>query len=646
MFRALPLRLVLLAACALPLAAADPPPTAGTAPTAAEWTPVQQALAAAAPGAETRLLALLRTYPKWADGNRVLAARLLEAGKAAEALAAARRAAELAPTDGEALRLQVRALAELKRGAEIWALVEQSGGRDPKGWLRYDAGMAALRLGDTTRATTYYNEAKVRSPGRIPAEFLFLDSRIAIALRDFPRAELALASATAQEAEFVDGWYELGRVRLVLADADGEQRAAWVTKAGEAFAVVAAKAPGDAAGHIGLARVAIEEAKRLTADGAADNAGARLHDAQAALRRALAARPDSAEAETLRGDVATRLEQWDEAVTALRRARDLGATDRTLTFNLAIALQQTGRAEEGEALLKSMTAISPAEQVTVAMGAYRSRNWLLATVLLTKAVDGLDDQPAQAATWRFIGHGYSRLAEGRSGADRETALDRAAEAYARAGALGDFHARRFLLASEAARSPERGYAAAWTLIGWDFLNFPAWGEAVRDYGAAKTGGAGIAGMAARAPLHLAIWGVLVLLPLIFWINHLRRRSRPVTVPVRPLTRPPPARPRASLSASATAVPAPSAASGRPTRPPAKRPVDQKTATEPIAPPVSGEKAETVAVASPPPARPVTRPGSIPRRPSMIIPPATAADQTMRPTPGPDGDGDALEKRRR
>lgn len=615
---------------------AAPAFSADARPGASEWAPVQQAIDSGSPDAQGRLTALLRTYPAWADGNKALARLLLDQGKAAEALAAAKRASELAPTDTETWQIQVRALADLKRKAEIYALVDASGGKDPKGWLRYEAGLAAVALGDAAKAEGFLKEGKARIGAKVPAEFLFLESRIAILNRDFPRAELALASATTQQADFWDAWYELGRVRLVLADADPGQRAEWVKKAGEAFTAVTAGVPTDPYGRIGLARVALERAKLLAAEGQGDNAGSHLRDAVAALNAAMERRADIAEAYVLLGDAQIRLEQWEAAATALQRAKGLGATDRSLTFNLAIALQQTGKAAEAEALLKSVTAASPAEQVTIGMGAYRSRNWLLAATLLEKAVDGIEDRGAQGSVWRFIGHARTRLAETRTGDEQAAQLDAASEAYRKAGGMADFPGRRFFLAAEAARSPERAYIAAWTVIGWDAMNLGAWGQAVANYGAAKTGGQGIGGMAARAPLHLAFWGILVLLPLVFFGLGLARRGKGQPTTVRPATRAP-TRPKPN-----TQPPPVRPATGRPR-------VQEKSATEPIEPPGPAkpvnQKAETVALASTakPGARPQVKP-SIKRTPSQIIPPS-GADQTMMPTPSPEVRGQALERRK-
>lgn len=634
--------------------------TTQAAPTAAEWEPVRVALANNQSDADALLTAVLRRYPNWADGSKTLARRLLDQGKAAEALAAAKRASVLAPTDDEALRIQVRALADLGRKDEIYALVNGASTKDATGWVRYEAGIAAVGFSDAAKADAFLKEAKSRVGPKIPPEFLFLESRVAILARDFPRAELSLASATAQQADFWDGWYELGRVRLVLADHDREQRANWISKASTAFATVVKGLPDDANGHIGLGRTALEEAKLLLADNRTDPAGSKLRDAVVELNRALEKAPDAAEAYVLLGDAQLRLEHWAEAVTALQRAKGLGAKDRSLTFNLAIALQQSGQNDAAQALLKSVTAASPAEQVTIGMSAYRSRNWLLAVNLLASAVDGLEDPATQGPVWRFIGHAESHLAESKTGNAQNAALDAAAEAYRRAGDLHDFPARHFHLATQAARSPELAYAAAWQSISWDTINPTAWGLAIGNYGAAKTGGQGLSGMANRAPLHLALWAMLILLPLAFFVLGLLRRNkqnqadsgaiRAVNETPRQ-ARPPSGKVGGKASGSTTKAPPTKAPVPRtqpprqPVRPTPRPAAGAKTETEEIvnrAPPAK-QKAETIAMAAPP--RPSVKPSVKPgqQRPSQIIPPS-AADQTMTPTPSPEHQGQALERR--
>jgi Flp pilus assembly protein TadD len=619
-------------------------------PTAEEWGPVQQAIDGGRSDANARLLALLNAYPAWADGSRMLAKLLLEQGRAAEALAAARRANALAPDDSESLRLQIRALAELKRPAEIATLVDNAGGLDPRGWLRYEAGLAAVNLGDAARAEKMLAGARSRAGQQGQPEFLFLESRIAILGRDYPRAEQALTKATSLQATFWDAWYELGRIRLTLADQVQAERSQWLKKAGEAFAIVTSNIASDPNAQVGLGRTAMEQAKDLQTAGQDDQAGGQLRTAVGHLQKALTLKPDLVEAQVLLGDALLRLGRWSEAVTALRQAQKLGAKERSVTFNLAIALQQSGQIEAATALLGSITAANPGEQATLGMGAYRARNWLVAIALLSGAAEHLEDAATRGATLRFLGHAHGHLAATLNGAEAEEHRDAAAAAYRAAGDLKDFPARHFLLATEAARDPDHAYAAAWTAIGWDTLDLTAWGQALGNYGAAKTGGQGLAGMAARAPVHLAMWGALVLLPLLFFGLRLGRRQ-PATDP-RPTPRQPAVKP-ASEPGMMVPTRRPPQAAPAPTRQPPVKPanrpaaVAQKTETEEITPPPSSQKAETVALVVPAPGikptlKPTLKPGL--RQPSQIIPPSSA-EQTLQATPSPEGRGQALERRK-
>ncbi len=651
-------RLILLCGCFCAALSAAEVPLKATAPSQAEWAPVQQALDSQAPDAQARLTALLRTYPAWADGNKALARVLIDQGKSAEALAAAKRANQLAPADVEALRIQIRALADLQRKAEIVTLVELSAAKDTKGWLHYEAGLAAVSFGDGAKAETYLSAAKSRGGAKVPAEFLYLDSRIAILAKDYPRAELALSSATTQQPDFWDGWYELGRVRLVLIDsAPPGQRGDWAKKAAEAFAVVAKNVPNEPNALVGLGRAALEQAKVLVAEHNDDQAGASLREAVTHLTRAIELKPDLAEAYVLVGDAQLRLEQWAAAAVALERARQLGAKDRILTFNLAIVWQQTGRNVEAEALLKSVTATSPAEQVTIGLSAYRSRNWLLATNLLTTAVGSLDDREARASTWRLIGHAHSSLAHAKSNKpeDVERELDAASAAYKNSGDLADFPARRFYLATEAARSSERAYTAAWQMIAWDALNLRAWGVAAANYGAAKTGGQGIGGMASRAPLHLAAWGLLTVIPLgLFVWGLLKRQPASALEPRR--SQPKTARAPGTKLSGKVSGPAGGPNSGQRATRPATRggregtreKVDTETTERESPKPHADEKAETLLIPALPlrggtaAGKPQVKP--IVRRPSQVLTTDTS-DLSMAPTPSPDSSG-ALERRRK
>jgi tetratricopeptide (TPR) repeat protein len=617
-----------------------PLPQTPAAPSAEEWEPIRQAVADHAPTAQTQLLALERRYPTWVDGTNALAGYLLEQGKAAEALVAAKRASQLAPTNVPARRIQVRALADLGRKAELYTLVDSTSTNDPAGWIRYEAGLAAVGFADAAKAEIFLTEAKSRVGSKIPSEFLFLESRVALLTRDFARAELALVSATTQQPNSWDGWYELGRVRLVLADQDRTQATAWISKANAAFTTVCKALPKDPHGHLGLGRALLAEGITRFAEHENDQAGGKLRAAIVQLNLALALAPNIAETYVVLGDAQLRLEQWTEAATSLQRAKELGAKDRSLLFNLAIALQQTGKNAEAQALLANFTATTPGEQITLGMGAYRSRHWLMAVRLLEGAVEHLDDAAAQGATWRYIGHAYRHLADDSTGENREKSLDSAQAAYFTAGDLVDFTARHFHLGLAAERSPEQAYAAGWQSIHWDALNIPAWGLVIGSYGQAKTGGHGLSGMANRAPLHLALWSALFLLPLAFFGLSFRqaparRTGSPTTPRARAVKASVP--PAAAPTRSPTRTPAP--IPRQPARPtPRPEPNAKDETAEIIYTPAPPQKTGALAVRTP---LPSVKPGV--RQPTQVG--TSAADQTMLPSASADAPGQALERRR-
>jgi tetratricopeptide (TPR) repeat protein len=618
-----------------------PLPQTPAAPSAEEWEPIRQAVANHDPTAQTQLLAFERRYPTWVDGTNALAEYLLEQGKATDALVAAKRAIQLAPTNVPARRIQVRALADLGRKAELYTLVDSTSTSDPAGWIRYEAGLAAVGFADAAKAEIFLTEAKSRVGSKIPSEFLFLESRVALLTRDFARAELALVSATTQQADFWDGWYELGRVRLVLADQDGTQAAAWISKAKVAFTTVCKALPNDAHGHLGLGRALLAEGITRFAEQQNDQAGGKLREAIAQFNLALSFAPDSAETYVVLGDAQLRLEQWAAAATSLQRAKELGAKDRSLLFNLAIAWQQTGKNTEALALLANFTASTPGEQITLGMGAYRSRHWLMAVRLLEGAVAHLDNPTAQGATWRYIGHAYRHLADDSAGENREKWLDSAQAAYRTAGDLVDFTARHFHLGLAAERSPEQAYAGAWQSLHWDAMNLPAWGLAIGSYGLAKTGGHGLSGMANHAPLHLALWGALFLTPLtLFGLNLRQGPTRPTgssSSGARPRAGKVTSIPGAAAYRNPTQTPAPVPRQpARPTPRPAPNAKDETA--EIIYNPPPTQKARTLAARTP---LPVVKPGV--RRPSQVG--ISVPDQTQMPSARPNVPGQARERRR-
>lgn len=134
------------------------------------------------------------------------------------------------------------------------------------------------------------------------------------------------------------------------------------------------------------------------------------------------------------------------------------------------------------------------------------------------------------ATWRYLGHAERACAEiaRRQGfrlspedadyeaaaaelnAVYEAAADRAAAAYLVAGNAADHLSRRYYVAIEAQRGGERAYAAAQRQLGWSsYLSLTGWKLSIAHYGSSG---------AWKSPIHLAIWGVLIGIPLLLGLK--------------------------------------------------------------------------------------------------------------------------------
>ncbi|MCK6490022.1 MAG: hypothetical protein L6R48_17175, partial [Planctomycetes bacterium] len=508
----------------------------GNAPAADEWRKVQLAIEADAKEAGAALADITRRYPRWGDGWRAQATWQLRKGLRAEAAASAKSG--LAAGDAPCAALLARALVESGRAKEALAVVavEAERGGDGDGWLSYWGGEAALDLNDLDKARDMVARAQARAGAKVPAWFLLLEARLKLRTKSWAEAEALLERATAARAELLDAWYELGRVRLLRAELEPEGAQARLRQADEAFRTALIGRPGDAGVRLGAARAALGLGRLAAAAGQDTEATSQFRRAAETLEPVLKATPDDRDARLTAGEARLRLGDWATAADHLGRARTLGAKDHSLPFNLAMALQNCGRQAEAAAALQGLSATTPPEQVAVGMGAWSAGDAVLAARMLGDAATALtaSDPVNAGACWRFAGHAHRRAAD-RLGADagteREQELDAAAACWAKAGDLKDYEARRFLIAQESARDPVRAYAVAWKQIGWeDGISLAGWRLALANYAGAVTRGQGLAGMAANAPLHLAGWLALVLLPLALFAWALVRRNRTPAAP--------------------------------------------------------------------------------------------------------------------
>lgn len=591
------------------------PTWAADVPTAEEWTPVEQALSEGAPDAESRLAALVASYPRWSDGQRTLAGWRLQHGQAEAALTGAKAALATTPTDAGAAAVAIQALGLLQRPGEAFAIAEQFlGDKDPQGWVNFRAAEVALAIGDLARAELHLSLAHGRMKKSPPAEFSYLDARISTAAGDLDRAELSLNRALAANARLWDAWYELGVIQLRQAEAKTTStRREYLEKSEACFTKVTAIHAKDALAWLGLGRAQLTRAQDLLVD-RGDEGRALATKAATSLRTAIGLNDGLRDAHLNLGVALLIDDQHDEAITQLLKARDLGSASRTLGFNLMLAYQKAGRSAEFEAEAKNVQAVSVAEKLTAGIGFFRAGNHALAAELLTSALPDLgDDRERVASTHRFIGHSRAAIAatlRAREGADPklvEAELDQAREAYRKAGNFRDFPAQRFFMAQETARSPQAGYDAGWQHLGWHgYTSLDGWSAVLGNYGGAVTGGAGLSGMWQRQPVHVIVWAILALIPLILaLIAFLRPRReivseeivrRPVSEPTHrpvqrtpaPATRPPQAKVsgaanRTSQTRTPPAAPAPKVqrTPAPATRPPAAKPVKPLAPKPPV-----------------------------------------------------------------
>ncbi len=517
LFRYLLLAIVLTT----PLAAVE-------APTQDEWAPVQQALRSNAADAATQLAAITTRYPTWVDGWVASARFELARGDHAKAWEHAYAALKLERGNGDAVALAMQALTTLGRsddalkvGAPLLEVASRDRLRDGRGgWIGYYTALAHLAMAtpDLAAAAEAVRKAKARAGAVIPAEFHLLDARIAMRRGDPPQAEALLARAVTGDATMWDAWYELGRVRSLLAQNErlNSAKRTRLTEAIAAFTTVTTALPDDHEGWWGLAHARLELARLDEIEGA--NATDNLRTAAVAATRATDRKADFGAAWATLGEAELRQERWSEAAAALEQARRHGVDDASVRGNLAIALQKTGRVTEAFDLGGDANA-GAADLLTRGLSAHTAGHTALATNSLRAAADHEDvtrNRELHGQVLRFLGHAWTKTAaQTQDPAAREEALDQAAAAYREAGQRGDLLARRHFAAVQTPRAPALAYDAGWTVVGWSAFSLRGWALVAGNYGASR---------AWANPLHYAIWGLLIGVPLLLWIKSLFHRG--------------------------------------------------------------------------------------------------------------------------
>lgn len=538
------LHLALLTCLGLSAQAAD-------APTQEQWQPVLTAIQSGSPTARSELQRITAAFPGWIDGWVEAARFELGQGDAKQAWAHARKALGIERTNADAAAIAIQALVREGRAKDVATIAAPIVGKPQVdkladgrgGWVAYQAALAALALDDTEAAAGYLRQAKISAGATIPGEFHLIDALLAKQKGDLAQAEATLERAVAAEPRIFDAWYELGRVRSLLAQeerTDAGKRARYQA-AITAFATCTTALSKDKESWYGQA-VANLHLARLDLIAGGDG-GAALRQATAAAEKAVQVDDRFASAWAVLGECHLRQERWDQAVTALERARALAHDTPAVRSNLAAALQKTGRGQEALALIAAGgDQLSAAELLAQGLSAYAAGNHVMATASLAAAaghddVTGQDD--VRAHILRYLGH--AELAWAAADPDpiaSEQHREAAATAYRQAGDLGDHLARRAYAAHQATREPIHGYRAGWATIGWyGFGSITGWKQVIGNYGAAR---------AWENPLHLAVWGVLVVVPFLLWIKSLLGRG---SVPVEQARPPRPERPAPAATAS-------------------------------------------------------------------------------------------------
>jgi len=532
------LRLVIVVALALGIA---PLAVAADAPTTEEWTPVVTAIAEQAPTAGTQLTAITTRYPKWVGGWIELARFDLAAQQPEDAWKHARQALTLQRNNGEAAALAVQALTKTGRHDHALTVAEpfrvnrqddkQSGGR--AGWVNFYAAQAALTAAqpDLAKADELLKIAKSCAGGAVPGEFHFLEAKLMIRRDDLAGGAKSLERAVATEPRLWDAWYELGRVRSALGEREpsvpGQRQL--LLAAEQAFTTVTKALPEDFESWLGLGRAQARIA-RLEID-AGGEGGAKLKDAATSFSEALQRKPDLVPALTALGEAQLRLERFAAAAESLGKARELGANDEILLSNLALALEKSGRAKEAVQIQAGATATTGPGLVNKGMTLFKAKVYRTAVEIFEQAARHPDleaQRETRGQVLRFAGHAWRDWAaeppQGSAPApnfdEREQRQASAADAYRRAGDLGDWTAIRHYAALEAQRGPKPAYDAGWKLLGWtNSTSLTGWSLIIGNYGASR---------AWDNLLHLIVWGILAGIPFLLWIASLFRRA-PVQV---------------------------------------------------------------------------------------------------------------------
>ncbi|MDA3963812.1 MAG: hypothetical protein PF961_23735 [Planctomycetota bacterium] len=608
---------LLLVTLALPLAAAD-------APTTGEWAPIQAAIVAEHPQARARLAALMEGR-SWPDGWVKLADLDRQAADYRAAFAHAGRAFKALPRDkpGTPHQQTVRANAAWiainaghhlgKYAACVKVFDTFKGMPDPGGEVHFRMAEAALEQ-DLPRSKQLLTAAKqlVSAGGAsVPIDYRVLEARqyeqSAQAATDTATRTEALIAAALTYERAVDGQsqlgarYNLGRLQRQIASLDPERNEEFLAKAAASFKAVLEADPQDADARFELGLIRLEQGKDLAAFNALNQA----------LEQYLADPNRSGTwmvATAYRGRGAATLQlaeagggEWthEDALTDLKRAEQLGENSPDLYNNLLVACLALQRRRDGtdtelaakintilndhrdaiEPTNLALTLLHQARAALIDGGEAEMRSafatagnaaGLLAASLgtdLQSWASWTDPNREHNNSWRYLGHALftqaalaERLdAENGHSNDATQLRQHAYAAWRVAGSHGDGQAQQHYLAYASNDDPATAYAAGWVVLGWsDYLSGDAWRSVIGNYGASQRW---------RSPIHLGIWGLLLILFLVLGLKsrfHAApevleagspERQRPANTPNPPS--PPPAKKPAAARPQASAPAKPS-----------------------------------------------------------------------------------------
>ncbi|TVR12203.1 MAG: tetratricopeptide repeat protein [Planctomycetota bacterium] len=507
------------------------------APSADEWSPVEQALEQGADAEALDLLdRIISNYPEWDYGHLRRAETLERHGHLERALVDATRAFELDATNAANASTAARLFILNGQSAQALEIHTAFSGRDSDGWVAYYAAEAAFALQDIETAETILSGALRRLGNDIPAEFRFLHGRILEANGDLHGAAASYRRGLGTSSEHADQWFNLGAIHRRLAR-DGND-ASW-EHAIEAFGEAARLASEDPSTWFALGQTYLDHGNFLRAernlkraidqfDSQGITQGRELATAHAGYGMSLLRLAE-------RGNVAG---DYQAALQHLEQAEALGVADAALYNNMLAAAigaqREASDPEQAAAMTRRSEAImnGPGAEyissVNLGLAYFNSalnhvesnpetawREARLATEMLLRESEN-NNHPHLPALWRYIGHAwalaadsaeYAAAEDGEQASDwierREEALNNAAAAYRRAGHLRDGIAQRHYLGREADRGPQHAVSAGWQYLKWrTFIAPQAWGVVLTNYGASEIW---------RRPVHTGVWALLMCL---------------------------------------------------------------------------------------------------------------------------------------